>query len=91
MPDIVLSFWPDADLHGDEFHTKSTSGCWVELAWRDDERFLWRGSPRNNTAQLVRPLKPNTVSMAVGARGRAIPLQGLLELALDRPVEGVFW
>ena len=31
----TLKFWPDADLNGDEFHTKSTSGCWVKLAGLD--------------------------------------------------------
>ena len=35
LPDIVLRFWPDADLSGDEFHTKSTSGFWIELAGAD--------------------------------------------------------
>ena len=29
---IELVLWPDADLNGDEFHTKSTSGCFLELA-----------------------------------------------------------
>ena len=31
-PHTSIKFWPDADLNGDEFHTKSTSGCWIELA-----------------------------------------------------------
>ena len=35
LDDVYVRFWPDADLKGDEFHTKSTSGCWIELVGND--------------------------------------------------------
>lgn len=58
LPDMVLRFLLDADLNGDEFHTKSTYGCWVELAGQDGRAFPLACSPRNKRAQLVQPLKP---------------------------------
>ena len=88
-PHAVLRFWPDADLNGDEFHTKSTSGCWVELAGQDGRAFplAWFAKKQHGSAGST--TEAETVSMAIGAREEAIPLQALCELALDRPVEAI--
>ena len=44
------------------------------------------GSLRSRKGSAGSTTEAETVSMAVGAREEAIPLQGLVELALDRPV-----
>ena len=83
---VSIKFWPDADLNGDEFHTKSTSGCWIELAGLEGRCWPLAWFAKKQKGSAASTTEAETVSMAVGAREEAIPLQQLIEMILDRLV-----
>ncbi len=89
-PNVLLRFWPDANLNGDEFHTKSTSGHFLELAGEHSGRgfpLSWGAKKQKGSASSTQDAE--TTSMAVGAREELIPVQELVELVLGRPVPAV--
>jgi len=81
-----LAVWPDADLNGDLFDTKSTSGCFIELAGQDGRAMpiIWGSRKQEGTAQHTQDAE--MVSAAKWTRDDAIAIQAVFSLILGRPI-----
>ena len=84
----VLVVYPDADLAGEHVTSKSTSGCWIELASLCRTRtwpLCWTHKKQTFTASST--CEAETVSMSTALKKEAIPLQFFLEICLGRVVK----
>ena len=81
---FVISAWPDADLNGDIYTTKSTSGFWLELKGGGERRFPlgWGAKKKGSTALCT--AEAEVISLASCVRNEAIPMLHLLD---DLPQE----
>ena len=88
LDSLILRAWPDADLCGDVWSSKSTSGFFLELSGLEGRFFplSWgskrQGSTSNHTQEA------ETVSLSSCLRSELIPTQILLQVLLGRPVPG---
>ncbi len=81
-----LNYWPDADLCGNPFTDKSTSGMWLELCDGSDNSFpiMWQTKKQTATAQHT--CEAETCSAACGLKSEAIPAQMLLSIIFQKPI-----
>ena len=86
LGDFVISAWPDADLNGDVYTTKSTSGFWLELQGKNGRRFPlgWGAKKQGSTALCT--AEAEVISLAACVRNEAIPMQHLLETIFRRRI-----
>ena len=63
-PEAFIRFWPDADLNGDEFHTKSTSGCWIEIVGAEGRSMPLAWFAKKQRGSAYSTPEAETVSMA---------------------------
>ena len=84
LADLELRAWPDADLCGDVWSARSTSGFFLELAGREGRSFplSWgskrQGSTSNHTQEA------EIVSLSSCLRSEVIPTQLLLQVLLGK-------
>ena len=88
--DIIIRLFTDACWNGDAATTKSTNGMWLELYSPSSERcwaIAWSTSKQTATSSST--CEAETVSLSLGLRKEALPVQLLFEELLgDRlPVE----
>ena len=86
LADIAVHAWPDADLAGDVFSTKSTSGRWIELAGKDGRAMPLSWACRRQGATAGHTQEAETVSLAQCLREEALSLQTLVQDVLRKPV-----
>lgn len=86
---FVLRFWPDADLCGNPFTARSTSGMWVELADSEGGFFPLMWGAHKQTAAASHTCEAETIAMASGLRSEVIAIQSLLShiFAYRMPLE----
>ena len=87
--EVFLRIWPDADLAGDHYSTKSTSGRYIELCCGDDVTMPIAWSSRKQGSTSSSTPEAEIVSMSVAVREDGIPLQQLFSELLGRPVRMV--
>jgi hypothetical protein len=84
-----IAVWPDADLNGDLFDTKSTSGCFIELAGAEGSGrsmpLVWGAKKQDGTAQHTQ--EAEYISAVAWMRNEGAALQQLFQILLGRPVE----
>ena len=82
-----LSLWPDADLNGNPFTSKSTSGGWLELVDSHGNFFpiSWGAKKQECTARHT--CEAETYSLDTWVRGDGVPAQILLARLLRRPID----
>ena len=62
---LELRGWPDADLNGDDWTTRSTSGCFVELAGAEGRSIPLTWFARKQTCTSTHICEAETVSLVV--------------------------
>ena len=83
----ILVMSPDADLAGDLESSKSTSGLWLEMRSADDKRcwpLAWKSKRQGSTASST--CEAEAISLATALKSEVLPMLGLFEQALGRPV-----
>ena len=84
--DIELHVYPDGDLAGNFWDTKSTAGMWVELAGLQGRRWPLSWQSKAEPAIANHTQEAETVSLSIAIRNEAAPLQRLLATLLGRPI-----
>ena len=82
-----LSLSPDADLNGNPFTSKSTSGGWLELVDSHGNTFpiSWGAKKQDCTARHT--CEAETYSLDTWLRGDGVPAQILLSKLLRKPID----
>ena len=82
-----MHYYPDADLNGDIFSTKSTSGYWIELQGPGGRGIAldWGAKKQDFTASHTQ--ESETVSLSTHLRNQAIPIAEFMSQLLGRPVD----
>jgi hypothetical protein len=83
---LTLHAWPDADLNGDFMHTKSTSGCFIEVQGERERSMPSIYGSRKQGGTALHTPESETVSLATFLRNDMLPLQYLWQRLLRRPV-----
>ena len=84
---IKVIAWPDADLNSDINSSRSTSGCFIEIATNGRSMPLaWWG--RRQQCNATHTCEAETVSLAEAVK-EVIPIQDLSEMALNYPVDAI--
>ena len=84
--DIELPVYPDGDLCGNFWDTKSTAGLWCELSGRDGRSWPLSWQSKAEPATAAHTQEAEMVSLSMAVRNEATPLQQLLSALLGRPV-----
>ena len=84
---LQLKYYPDVDLNGDIFTTKSTSGFWLELAGAEGRGMPICWGSKKQTFSAHHTQEAETVSAAVHLKKEALPTQMLLERIIGAPVD----
>ena len=85
----VIHHWPDADLNGSPFTSKSCSGLWLEICDNFGNSFPIAWGSKKQEATASHTCEAETVSLSSSLRGEAIPAQMLLSGVLGSPVDVV--
>ena len=85
---LKIDCWPDADLCGDIFSTKSTSGRFIELSGLEGRGMPLTWAARRQGSTSKHTQEAETVSLSTCASEDAVPIQYLVSCILRRP-EGV--
>ena len=85
---LAIHCWPDADLNGCVWHTRSTGGMYVEVAGASCIRSmpLGYGCKKHDGTSLHTP-EAELVTLATFTRNEFLPLQILWQALLGRPVD----
>jgi len=85
---LAIHCWPDADLNGCVWHTRSTGGMFVEVSGASCLRSmpLGYGCKKHDGTALHTP-EAELVTLATFTRNEFLPLQFLWQKLLGRPVE----
>ena len=83
---LQLRCYPDADLCGDLFSTKSTSGFWLELSGASGRGMPISWGSKKQTFTAHHTQEAETVSAATTLKKEALPTQALLERVLGFPL-----
>ena len=84
--DVQVWAWPDADLAGDIFSTKSTGGRWIELVGKDGRCMPLSWACRRQGATAGHTQEADTLSLAQCLREEALSLQTFVQEVLRKPV-----
>jgi hypothetical protein len=87
IDNLTLDVWVDADLAGDTFDAKSTSGRFIELSGLAGRSMPLTWAARKQTGTAKHTQDAEIVSMATGMAEDGIPIQDLLARILRRPVK----
>ena len=88
MGSLAIHCWPDADLNGCVWHTRSTGGMFVEIAGAGCKRSMPLGyGCRKHEATSLHTPEAEFVTLATFLRNEFLPLQYLWQALLGRPVE----
>ena len=83
---LKIDCWPDADLCGDIFSTKSTSGRFIELSGLEGRGMPLTWAARRQGSTSKHTQEAETVSLSTCLCEDAIPIQALVERILRTPV-----
>ena len=83
---VELHVFPDADLNGNFWDTKSTAGLWIELAGQSNRTWPVTWSTKAEPASAGSTQEAEMVSLSMALRNEACPLQHMLATLLGRPV-----
>ena len=86
--DVVIRAWSDSDWAGDSVSTKSTSGCWVELAAEGSGNtfpLTWYCTWQTHTASSS--AEAEIVAASGALRREALPIQQLIESCTGRRLQ----
>jgi hypothetical protein len=83
---VRIDYWADADLAGDIYSTKSTSGRFIELVGSEGRSMPlhWGSKQQGSTQKHTQGAE--TVSLASGLTEDALSLQQLIALVLRKPI-----
>ena len=84
--DLRIDCWPDADLCGDIFSTKSTSGRFIELSGGQGRGMPLTWAARRQGSTSKHTQEAETVSLSTCLCEDAIPIQDLVSTILRRRV-----
>ena len=84
---MKLIAWPDTDLNGDYMDTKSTSGFFLELVGERGRGMPLAWGAKKQGCTAVHTAEAEVVSMAACVRSELLPMQALLELIFQRPID----
>ena len=83
---VKIVAYPDSDLGGDIWNSKSTTGYWVELAGLEGRTFPLAWCARFQTSTSTHTCESETVALAEVLKKEVLPLKILLEGILGRKV-----
>ena len=88
LTDVELHVYPDGDLAGNMWDTKSTAGLWIELSGRDGRAWpiSWRQS-KSEPASAAHTQEAEMVALSIAIRNEAAPLQILLATLLSQAMK----
>ena len=86
LNNVVIAAYPDADLGGDVWSARSTTGYWVELKGADGRSFPLAWSARFQTATSLHTCESETVALTDVMKKELLPLQSLISTLLQRDV-----
>ena len=86
LPDVELHVYPDGDLCGNFWDTKSTSGLWIELAGKAGRTWPLTWGSKAQPATSHHTQEAEMVSLSIGIRNEAAPLQLLIATLIGRPL-----
>jgi hypothetical protein len=81
-----IDFWADADLAGDLFSTKSTSGRFIELTGKQGRSMPLHWGSKQQSSTRRHTQGAETVSLATGLSEDGLSLQQLVSTILRKPV-----
>jgi hypothetical protein len=85
--DVVhIDFWADADLAGDLFSTKSTSGRFVELVGKEGRSMPLHWGSKQQSSTQRHTQGAETVALATGLAEDGLSLQQLVSTILRKPI-----
>ena len=82
----TIDVWADSDLNGDLFDTKSTGGCFIELAGSENRGMPLTWGAIKGEGTSVHTQDAETVSMSKWVKSDGIALQHIFQVLLNRPV-----
>ena len=83
---VELHVYPDADLNGNFWDTKSTAGLWIELAGQGGRCWPITWGSKAEPASAGHTQEAEMVSLSLALCNEACPLQLMLSTLLARPV-----
>ena len=86
LESLNIDCWPDADLCGDVFSTKSTSGRFIELSGREGRGMPLTWAARRQGSTSKHTQEAETVSLSTCVHEDGIPIQNLVSMILGVPV-----
>ena len=86
---LSLHCWPDADLNGEIWHTKSTGGMFVEIQGLGERGMPLGYGTRKHESTSLHTLESELVMLAIYTRNEFLPLQALWQRLLNRPIDMV--